>query len=226
MPGFIFIGGTATRVFQGITAGTASGTNFTFSSVPFGTAEGNSLVAVLACVWSTGNDVVLSTVPIGGTNGTIHIQAQGKDPVGTRTATCGIISRATASTSGQIDLNCSASNQGAAIAVYRLNNLISSTPDATASAISAASGAPSSPLSTTINITGPSVLLQLICETDAAPSSIVGTTQDGSTTTFPTSTNIGRLWTGSEQALPAEIARVLSAINGANTASMVACAWH
>ncbi len=218
---------TATRVFEGVTAGTASGTNFTFSSVTFGAAEGTSLVVVVAYVWSTGNDVAIQgTSTIDGSAGTIHVQAQGKDPVGTRTATTGILSRATTNTSGTIVINCSASNQGAAIAVYRLNNLTSATPDATASAISAVSGTATSPISTTINITANGLLLLAANVVDAAPSSVTGATQDGSTTTYPTSTNIGRAWAGSEQQMVSESNRPVSATNGAHTASLVAATWH
>ncbi len=218
---------TATRTFIAITPSAASGTNHTFTGVSLGSPVDTSLVAVIAYVWSTGNDVALSSVPIDGTNGTIHIQAQGKYPVGTRTATAGIISRATTSTSGDITLNCSAANLGAAIAVYRLNQLTSATADDTASAISAASGVPTSPISDTINITANGLLLMGVCVTDVAPSSVTGAAQDGSTTQFPLTNLIGRAWAGSEQAMIAESNRSLSASTpDPNTSSLVAVTWH
>jgi hypothetical protein len=203
----------AVRAHCGITAGSVSGTNFTFSSVALGTAVGTSLVVVIAYVISTGNSVTISSVSIDGTNGTIHVQAQDIDGGFVRTSRIGIASRATSNTSGTIVVNNSASNQGAAISVYRLTKLTSATPD---------------DVSGLINVSAHGLVLAGGCSTEAGPTSALGVTQNGSTTPFGAS-SIGRAWSGSAQNLNAETNRAVGpgyAGSGAITAVTAAASWH
>jgi len=228
LPGFRVYIPPASALFQAITPSSSSGTNYTFTGAALGTPQGVSQVFVYAYIWSTGNQVLINSVSIDGTNGTIHVQSMGYYGTGSRTARVGIASRATSNTSGDIVVNGSASSLGCAIAVYRVNNLKGGGGiDDFAAANSGSNAAPSSPISSSLDTTVQNSILMLAGTlVDAAPSSVSGATQDGSTTTYPTSTNIGRAWAGHDNGLAAQTNRSVSMTNGAHVAAIAAVTLH
>jgi hypothetical protein len=229
LPGFRVYIPPAAATLIGITPSSTSGTNYTFSSASLGTPQGNSQVFVCVYIWSTGNQVLINSVSIDGTNGTIHVQSMGYYGVGSRTARVGIAARATSNTSGDIVVNASASSLGCAIAVYRVNNLKGGGGiDDFAAANSGLNASPSSPISSTLDTTATINNILILAGTlvDANPSSVSGATQDGSTTTYPTSTNIGRAWAGHDNGLAAQTNRSVSMTNGAHVAAIAAVTLH
>lgn len=130
-PVTLFSGVPATRTLTFTGSGSSAGTtSFATGSEALGTPSGTSLVAVVVvCAAGAGlAGTQISTVSIDGTNGTIHANVVfGADT--TMKVMCAIASRATSNTTGVITITLSQNATNAWVGIYRLNNLISATPD-------------------------------------------------------------------------------------------------
>jgi hypothetical protein len=208
----------AVRLYTASTSGTTA-TTFTFNSVACGAAAGTSLVVVDAHGWNTGTaGTTLNTVSIDGSNGTIHVNHVGNN-VGGSCAICAIASRATTNTSITISVTFSQPMIGCEIDVYRLQNLVSATPTATAGADTGSSTGTS--LSTTINIPGAGILIEGVSTYQNAP------TVSGSTVDHTDSVNTqGKSWGGSNDNMNQETNRTLSATFSTAVGALCGAAWN
>lgn len=126
-----FAGSTATRSLEATATTTSGGaTTLSAGSVALGTAAGTSLVGVAISVFAGAGiaGTAISSVSIDGTNGTIHANVVfGADT--TVKVLAVVASRATSNTTGTISVTASQNITNAFFAVYRLNNLTSTTAD-------------------------------------------------------------------------------------------------
>lgn len=148
-------GGTdpATKVYNGNTSSSSTTSPVSVASVPIGTASATRLV-VCAVYWSTaGVARTLNSATIGGVAATIHVQ---KRDTSTITNVAIISATVTTGTTATVALTFSGNIAiGVEIESYSLDNLISTTPTATAS--NATSSATS--VSTTINVPAAGIMI-------------------------------------------------------------------
>lgn len=210
---------TRTHTADPASQSNAGSATATFNSVACGTADGTSLVAVIAsCVKNGAANIAFNSGAIDGTNGTIHANITGNINLGTGSVAA-VYSRATTNTSITITSVYSITNWlGCMITVYRLNNLTSATPHATATASNAAGAG----FSTTINIPDVGILLQGVTIYSLAGSpTVTGATEDRATTY----NSAGRGWAGSDDEMASETNRSLTSTNGTTTGALAAASW-
>src|SRR6202049_122170 len=216
--------GLATRTYVTSPAPTfGSASTFNFAGTNLGTAIGTSLVVVVVHGWDTpGDGRKLSSASIAGVGATIHVNVVGTSAA-VQDASCAIISATTVSASGTISLTFSAAVVACGIDVYRLNNLVSATPTATASNTTGSGTS----LSTTINIPGNGVLIQGISLfANAVNPSLTGSgsTQDNEET-VPGDADLAE-WAGSLDTLPSQSKRTISGSFSTGAAALVGAAWN
>lgn len=157
IPVTLFSGSSATRTLTFTTTSSSAGTtSFTTGSQSLGTPSGTSLVAVVVVV-AAGAGIAgtqIDTVSIDGTNGTIHANVVFGADTTTKVMTA-IASRATSNTSGTVTVNLSKNSTRAWIAIYRLNDLVSTTPDD--NGVNSGNGLTS--ISDTASVTGLGIIL-------------------------------------------------------------------
>lgn len=170
-----FWGGGATRTNTASPAEIhTAGTSFSFTSVATGTASGTSLVVVSVFAYSNTNTAhSISTVSIDGTNGVIQQQeyASGTAAV---SSLAGIATRATTNSSITITVTFNKTTEACRIIVYRLNDLISATPTATASATTGHAAATGSGITTNMNIPANGVAFEAVDAHNTSYTSVNG----------------------------------------------------
>jgi hypothetical protein len=222
----LFGGGVANRTAGG-TGNTGSDlTTYTFSSVSWGQARGNSKVIALMVAYSnTAANHTLNTITFGGASGAIEVQEYAAGPVAVATvaAVCSITST---SQSGDIVATYNGGMNGASVYVYRLNNLVTVTPYATASATTGHS-ATGTTANTTINIPDVGILLVTAMTQQFTPS-VTGVTSDATQVTeFSGPTPLGSSMAGSNQSMSSETNRAINAsISSANVLTTAMASWQ
>jgi hypothetical protein len=197
-----------------------SSASFTYSSVPFGTPSGTSLVVCIAYAWNNGaSGSTITGGSIGGTGATLLVNPAGVF-AGSSDSACAIFYLATANTSGTVVVSLNNSMGEGALEVYRLNDLVSATPYNSATT-NTPGGSNGTSLSTTINIPDAGILLMGVA-TYLQASTPSGATQDN---THSVNT-VGKAWAGSNQNLTAQSGKSLSATFASTTGALAAGSWH
>ncbi len=214
-PFTLFVGSAATRTYVTSPATQGSATTYNFGTLSLGTAQGTSLVVIIFHGFNNGaSGQTLSSATINGVSATIHAQATGNTLLAT--ALTAICSATVSASSGNVTCVCNNTMTDGAVDVYRLNNLVSATPTATATAIQNSGTS----LSTTINIPGNGVLILGVGDDGATPS-VTGASND--VTQAP---GASHTWGGSNDTLAQQTNRTLSASFSSSTASLVGVAWN
>ncbi len=119
--------GTVTNTTNVDSAGGPTANNYTFTAAALGTPHGtNSLVVVVADIYSNGTTPTITSISIDGTNGAL-LQAALATNSSTFDVGVAIASRATSNTTGDIIVRAANGSVRSRISVFRLNYLVSAT---------------------------------------------------------------------------------------------------
>ncbi len=126
-PVTLFAGAAAsvTNTYNVDATGPSSADAYTFTGATLGTAIGtNSLVVVLAHIWSNGTNPVINAITVGGVGATI-LQAATASIAASLDAGCAIATISTASTSGTVVVSANNGSIRSRISVFRINRMLS-----------------------------------------------------------------------------------------------------
>lgn len=198
--------------------------NYTFTAAALGTPHGlNSLVVVVADIYSNGTNPVIQSISIDGTNGTL-LQAGTTTNSLTFDAGTAIASRATSNTSGDIIVRANNGSVRSRISVFRLNYLVSSTANDSQKAGAAGAGA----ISVNLSVPNAGIVIAggaTINPADATVPVLSGITQAANGVL---GINLYKWAYGFVQNQPVNASRTVTVTPnvGALGSSMVAASWH
>ncbi len=197
--------------------------NYTFTAAALGTPLGvNSLVVVVADIYSNGTTPTITSISIDGTNGTLLQSALAHTAL--LDVGVAIASRATSNTTGDIIVRGAAGSVRSRISVFRLNYLVSATANDSQQASNV------TPANASVNLSVPNAGIIIaggatINPSDATVPSITGITQAANGVL---ALNLYKWAYADVQNQPVNASQTVTATlnTGALGVAMVAASWH
>jgi hypothetical protein len=225
-----YIGGRIATVTNTVNVdGTGPSTNispgvntYTVASAALGTPIDNSIVAVLADIYSNGTNPVIQSISIDGTNGTL-LQSGTTSNGSTFDVGTAIVWRATSSTSGNIVVSADNGFVRARIQVFRLNKLVSAAASDSKKTGSTGAGA----ISVNLSVPRAGIIIAggaTLNPSDASVPTLSGITQAGNGVL---ALNLYKYCYGYVQAQSLNASRAITVTPNASAlgSSMVAASW-